>query len=195
VRREEPAPPTESSVDGAALPGLPPRSDVDRRIAAMVAPAATSARATSSSGSTTVKSGDTLAVLVQRVYGRVDLTLLDLVKAANPAVGDIDVIVPGNTVTFPSLEPASMVHRTAAGTYAVTVLTAPSATSPEVDRVRARLTGRNLTLDLVPVRLARDLTVVRVVVQGFGDRAEAAAFYRAVAPVGAAATRPAGRRS
>ena len=120
---------------------------------------------------------------------------LDLVKAANPAVGDIDVIVPGNTVTFPSLEPAAMVHRTAAGTYAVTVVTAPSATSPEVDRVRSRIAGRNLTLDLIPVRLARDLTAVRVVVQGFADRAEAAAFYRAAAPVGAAATRPAGRRS
>jgi len=105
------------------------------------------------------------------------------------------VIVPGNTVTFPSLEPASMVHRTAAGTYAVTVLTAPSATSPEVAGVRSRIAGRNLTLDLIPVRLARDLTAVRVVVQGFGDRTDAAAFYRAAAPVGAAATRPAGRRS
>lgn len=142
-----------------------------------------------------MRSGDTLAILVQRVYGRVDLTLLDLVKAANPAVGDIDVIVPGNTVTFPSLDPASMVHRTTAGSYAVTLLTAPTATSPEVERVRRRIAGRSLTLDLVPVRLARDLTAVRVVVAGFGDRAEAAAFYRSVAPVGAAATRPAGRRS
>jgi phage tail protein X len=153
------------------------------------------APATAPNAATTIRTGDTLAVLIQRVYGRVDLTLLDLVKAANPAVGDIDVIVPGHTVTFPSLEPASMVHRTSAGAYAVTVLTAPSATSPEVERVRARLTGRNLTLDLVPVRLARDLTAVRVVVEGFRDRAEAAAFYRAIAAVGAAATRPAGRRS
>ena len=196
-RREEPARAAEPNVEGAALPGLPPRSDADRRIAAMLPPSTATTRtaAATSTGATTVRSGDTLALLVQRVYGRVDLTLLDLVKAANPAVGDIDVIAPGITVTFPSLEPASMVHRTPAGTYAVTVLTAPGASSPEVERVRARLTGRNLTLDLIPVRLARELTAVRVVVQGFTDRADAAAFYRAAAPVGAAATRPAGRRS
>ena len=200
--REEPASATESTVEVAALPALPPRPEsfptrprAEKPITAVAAPSASGAKASASNAATTIRTGDTLAVLVQRVYGRVDLTLLDLVKAANPAVGDIDVIVPGNTVNFPSLEPASMVQRTAAGTYAVTVLTAPSATSPEVERVRARISGRHLTLDLVPVRLARDLTAVRVVVQGFGDRADAAAFYRAVAPVGAAVTRPGGRRS
>jgi general secretion pathway protein A len=200
ARREEPpaapaAPAPEPAVEVSALPALPPRPEPPRPLPAPATPSAATARAAAANAATTVRTGDTLAVLIQRVYGRVDLTLLDLVKAANPSVSDIDIIVPGETVTFPNLEPTSMVHRTTSGAYAVTVLTAPSATSPEVDQVRARVKGRSLTLDLVPVRLARDLTAVRVVVEGFGDRAEAAAFYRAVTTVGATVTRPAGRRS
>jgi phage tail protein X len=142
-----------------------------------------------------VNAGDTLASLILRVYGRVDLTLLDAVKEANPGIGDIDVIVPGLTMSFPSLDPATMVRPTRRGTYAVTVLTAPTRTAPEVERVRRSLAGKPLALELLPVRLARDLEAVRVVVDGFDDPAEAEAFYRAMTSGRLDAPRPAGSRS
>ena len=187
-----PAPPAEPAVEVAALPALPPRParPETEPVSAMQkrAPAKPTATAT-------VQHGDTLHQLVQRVYGRADLTVLDLVKAANPIVTDIDMIVPGHTVSFPSLEPSAMVHRTRNGKYGVTLFTAPTATSADVDRVRTRAARAHLALELIPVRLARDLTAVRVVVEGFDDPLEAEAFHRATAPVGFEVARPGRSRS
>lgn len=56
-----------------------------------------------SSRTVTVKYGDTLRDLALEVYGRVDETTLDMLKEKNPAIDDVNVIVVGQRIVFPSL--------------------------------------------------------------------------------------------
>lgn len=48
-----------------------------------------------------VKRGDTLAHLVNQVYGRVDAKLIRLVKKANPAIDNENLIIEGRRIVFP----------------------------------------------------------------------------------------------
>jgi nucleoid-associated protein YgaU len=51
----------------------------------------------------TVKEGDTLRKLALDVYGQGDQTILNKVKGENPAIENVDLIIVGQTITFPPL--------------------------------------------------------------------------------------------
>jgi phage tail protein X len=126
-----------------------------------------------------VAEGDTLAHLTARIYGRSDDTVLDIVKAANPAVTDVNVVVAGQALTFPPLTPASRIAERE-GRYVVHVATVRHASD---DVVRAMRRTRQ-PVRLVPVRLGRDRPALRVLVGDFGDREQAERFSGSVALAG-----------
>jgi nucleoid-associated protein YgaU len=49
----------------------------------------------------TVKKGDTLNKLISAVYGFTGKEVTDLVRAKNPNIRDVDVILPGEEIVFP----------------------------------------------------------------------------------------------
>lgn len=49
-----------------------------------------------------VKRGDTLARLINEVYGRVDAKLIKLVKKANPTIDNENLIIEGRRIVFPT---------------------------------------------------------------------------------------------
>lgn len=125
-----------------------------------------------------VSAGDTLGGLVNAVYGRVDLTLLDVVRQANPSVTDVDVIVVGQRLRFPPVGPDTMVWKADGGRYAVHLATVLSAADGEFERLRARVEQEGLTLRAVPTHLAANFQARRLVVGDFQDHRAAEVFYR-----------------
>jgi phage tail protein X len=72
-----------------------------------------------------VRRGDTLMNLAAREYGSANFTTLDVVKAANPTVQDVNKIVAGTELTFPDPGPAARIVPRGKG-LAVIVMTTPN---------------------------------------------------------------------
>jgi general secretion pathway protein A len=152
------------------LAGDPPRSRVPPNVPEVI-----------------VKPGDTIASLVMGVYGRVDYTLLDVVKMANPEVGDLNSIRVGQRLRFPRFEPSVMVQRKTDGLYMVHLLTVWDTSSEEFAQLREAVRKEGRTISVTPLRLTEDSSpsqfrdypkVYRVMVGDFPDRDEAERFYR-----------------
>jgi phage tail protein X len=56
-----------------------------------------------------VRSGDTLYQLAWRTYGTANYTTLDMLRAANPGIQDVNRIVAGRVLTFPDPGPESRI--------------------------------------------------------------------------------------
>jgi phage tail protein X len=129
----------------------------------------------------TVRAGDTLSWLLYSVYGRADDTVVDIVQLANPDLGDIDALRPGQRIRFPSVEAGAMVHQAPNGRYTVHLLTTPDPTQPRFRKIRAQVQASGRTIRFVPVRLGAGCeTCYRVWIGDFASRREAEAFYRRV---------------
>ena len=124
-----------------------------------------------------VAPGEVLSAVVARNYGRAELTLLDVVKSANPDVTDIDVLRAGQRLKLPAYEPGKQVERTEAARYRLHLMTTwdRDEVLKKLKPAVARL-GRQVTV--VPVNMTERETAYRVLVGDFGDRREAEAFYR-----------------
>jgi general secretion pathway protein A len=172
----------EEAVGPEETVSLPPRAPLE-----LPDNAATS-REASQVRRVTVKPGDTIASLVMNVYGRVDYTLLDVVKMANPEVGNLNSIHSGQRLRFPRLEPRAMVQERANGLYRVHLATVWDTSSGEFAHLREAVLKSGRRLYLTPVRLTDDSRepspfphypeVYRVMVGDFADREQAEAFYR-----------------
>ncbi|MGH7264548.1 MAG: LysM peptidoglycan-binding domain-containing protein [Candidatus Rokuibacteriota bacterium] len=135
-----------------------------------------------------VKPGDTIAGLVTGAYGRLDYTLLDFAKLANPDVGDLNSIRVGQRLRFPRFEPSAMVQKGENGLYMVHLLTVWDTSNREFAQLREAVLEAGRTISVVPVRLTAALgvpsafprypEVYRVMVGDFPDREQAETFYR-----------------
>ena len=124
-----------------------------------------------------VQPGDSLTTLLHRVYGQVDLTLLDMVKMANPDIDDINIISVGHRLHFPPRHgPMAWVHKGAGSLYTVHLLT--TASQAEVEDVRVSASGHRVYV--VPVSPSYDPKVVwyRVMAGDFPNPEQAATFYQ-----------------
>ncbi len=148
---------------GAATPSDQPKPASGRRIAeALVGP------------------GDTLSALVRAVYGRVDYTLLDVVKEANPHVANIDVIEAGQRLRFPQVDVAAMVRRWG-DRYVAHVATVPDSRLAAAHSLAVSLAA-GLTVRSVPIPLTQEREGwYRILVGDFASRDQAEAFYRTAA--------------
>src|SRR5262245_3170964 len=124
-----------------------------------------------------VAPGEVLSGVVTRNYGRAELTLLDVVKSANPEVTDIDVLRRAQRPKLPAYEPGKQVERTDGARYRLHLMTTwdRDEVVKKLKPVVAKL-GRQVTV--VPVNMTERETAYRVLVGDFGDRREAEAFYR-----------------
>jgi general secretion pathway protein A len=125
-----------------------------------------------------VEEGDTLNDLLLQRYGRVDLTLLDVVKRANPGLRSVDLIEVGRRIRLPRVVPGSMVWPIDDQHYAVHVATVASMSQPAFAPLKSRVERSGKKLHVVPVRLGDDMDSYRVLVGDFSSREEAEAYYR-----------------
>ena len=51
----------------------------------------------------TVEEGDTLQDLALKVYGKIDNTIMDMLKRRNPEIDDVNMIIVGQRIAFPTL--------------------------------------------------------------------------------------------
>lgn len=130
-------------------------------------------------GEVTVRSGDTLGVLVFSAYGRADFTLIDHVRMANPAITDVNVIEVGRRLRFPPLEPSRMIHRQGESRYVLHLATVALTGTRTLDRLRAATAAEGRKVYVIPVRFTSSFEVYRVLVGDFEDRTEAERFSRA----------------
>lgn len=120
-----------------------------------------------------VRRGDTLTGLSARRYGHTNFTTLDILRARNPGIDDIDLIIEGQDLVFPDPGPASRVIQRPEGGLSVLALTTPS--QPEARALRDALATRFPTaqVHVEGVRLGDGPGLFRVLVGVGPDRAEA----------------------
>jgi hypothetical protein len=121
--------------------------------------------------------GDVFSALVSRHYGRADLTLLDFVKAANPEILSVDVVLVGQRIVLPPFDAAARVLTSGDGSHRLHLFTVWDAGTPAVTRLRSLLAGQGRQTFMVPVHLSPRETAYRVLVGDFASRGEAEAFY------------------
>ncbi len=123
--------------------------------------------------------GDTLAGLAGRVYGRADLTVLDLLKRANPDLDDVDRIAVGARLRFPPLGPAARVVRSGTA-YRVHLATRAGAPGADLAALQGTAQRAGSQVYAVPVRLGEHLRGYRLVAGDFATRGQALAFAASV---------------
>jgi phage tail protein X len=113
-----------------------------------------------------IHSGDTLSNLATRAYGRANYTTLDMLRARNPGIGDIDRILEGAKIEFPDPGPASRILQGDDG-IAVLVLTTPQLV--EALAMQESLGKRyDLPVELRPMELGRRRDLYRVSIRPKG---------------------------
>jgi len=119
----------------------------------------------------TFRRGDTLMNLAAREYGSATFTTLDVVKAANPGVQDVNKIVAGTQLTFPDPGPSARIIPRGKG-LSVIVLTTPN-------QQRALATQRELQarysapVEVETVDLSDGRTLYRISMGQYQESAQA----------------------
>src|SRR5262245_29292329 len=108
--------------------------------------------------------GEVFSALVTRNYGRAELTLLDLVKTANPEVTSIDVVRVGQRLKLPAFEPASLVQRTSDARYRLHLMTVWDDQGQTVQKLRPAVAKLGRQVYVSPVNLTQRETAYRVLV-------------------------------
>lgn len=129
-----------------------------------------------------VRFGDTLLDLQERVYGTRSYTLLDVLKAANTGIADVDRILEGAVITFPEPSPDRRLIRRPDSSYDVLVMTTPDAQEAE------RMLRKAQESAVRPVRseraaLGEQKPVFRILTGAFASEAEALAAARRLTPL------------
>lgn len=128
-----------------------------------------------------VNPGDTLTELAGRHYGRTNLTTLDMLRAVNPGIRDVDLIIAGSGLEFPEPGPASRILSDGSG-YSVLALT--TQTLSRALAVQSSLEdelGRPVSLERVATRGGP--SVFRVSVRGLSDRRAASDIANGLGPI------------
>jgi len=107
-----------------------------------------------------VHQGDTLYELAWRTYGTANYTTLDMLRAANPGIRDVNRIVAGRVLTFPDPGPEARVV-SESGSTSVLALTTPEVSQAEgVQRKLQEQYGEKV--DIEPVVLGEGQRLYRV---------------------------------
>jgi hypothetical protein len=109
--------------------------------------------------------------------------LLDFVKAANPDIANIDVLLVGQRLRFPPFEPGTLVYRVDDSVYRLHLLTVWDTQNAAFRRARAAVERAGRQVYVIPVYLSRSETAYRVMVGPFADRREAEGFYQSMAGI------------
>jgi len=118
-----------------------------------------------------VQRGDTLMNLAARQYGYSTYTVLDVVRAANPGIQDVNRIIAGSQIVFPDPGPSARVVSNDDG---VSVLVATTPALYQAQEIQ-RLVGSRYRLpaDLEPVALGDGRSLYRVSLRQVPDETQA----------------------
>jgi len=125
----------------------------------------------------TVRPGDSISGIALRKYGQASHTIFDLIKLANPELRDVNVITIGQTLLLPDLSESSVVSY-GANRYGVLVYS--TALPARAAALEAALRARGRRSRVVKGDLGNRHPVYRVLIDGFTDRAAAAAAGKEV---------------
>lgn len=128
-----------------------------------------------------VAPGDTLTELAGSHYGRTNLTTLDMLRATNPEIRDVDLIIAGSGLEFPDPGPSSRILADGSG-YSVLALT--TQTLSRALAVQSSLEdqlGRPVSLERVATRGGP--SVFRVSIRGLSNRRDAAEIAGGLGPI------------
>jgi phage tail protein X len=118
-----------------------------------------------------VQRGDTLMNLAAREYGYATYTVLDIVRAANPGIQDLNRIIAGSEIVFPDPGPSTRV-RDDGDDVSVLVATTPILVQAQEFQ---RMAGSRYRLpaDLEPIALGEGRNLYRVSVRQVPDKQQA----------------------
>jgi phage tail protein X len=118
-----------------------------------------------------VQRGDTLMNLAARQYGYATYTVLDVVRAANPGIQDVNRIIAGSEIVFPDPGPSARVVNSGDG---VSVLVATTPVLMQAQEIQ-RLVGSRYRLpaDLEPIALGDGRNLYRVSLRKVTDQTQA----------------------
>ena len=156
----------EPETDGAAE-AAGPVSDTDEKIRL----------ATNQFERVVVQPGDSISRIAMRKYGQSNQTILDLLKLANPDLRDVNVISVGQTLQLPDLSESSVLTGPDKR-FVVLVYSTTQAT--RANTLNGALRARGQHSRVLKGELSAQHPVFRVVIEGFADRAAAAAASRDV---------------
>jgi len=125
-----------------------------------------------------VGKGEAFSAVVARNYGRAELTLLDVVKSANPDVTNIDELRAGQRLKLPAYEPGKLVEKADGGRYRLHLMTTWDNQDQALQKLRSAVAKLGRQVTVVPINMTQRETAYRVLVGDFGDRREAEAFYQ-----------------
>ena len=133
--------------------------------------------ATSQFDRVTVQPGDSISRIAIRKYGQSSLTILDLLKLANPSLHDVNVISVGQVIQLPDLSESSVL---ALGERRFGVLVFTTTQSGRAAALDAALKARGHRSSVRRADLGSRRPILRVVLDGYPDRASAVAASRDV---------------
>ena len=133
--------------------------------------------ATSQFDRVVVQPGDSISRIAIKKYGQSSLTILDLLKLANPSLRDVNVIAVGQTIQLPDLSESSVL---ALGEKRFGVLVYSTTEPARAAALDAALRSRGHHSSVRRAELGTRRPILRVVLDGYTDRAAAVAASRDV---------------
>ena len=128
-----------------------------------------------------VAPGDTLLELAARRYGGSNLTTLDMLRAVNPKIRDVDMIIAGSGLNFPDPGPQSRVLPDGSGFAVLAMTTYTLSRALAVQSSLEEELDRPVALERIA---ARDRpSAFRVSVRGLSDRGDATAIAEKLGPI------------
>jgi len=128
-----------------------------------------------------VQRGDTLMNLANREYGVANYTTLDVLRAANPGIEDVNRIIAGSEILFPDPGPGSRVLDARDGVSVLVVTTPALGQAQELQRLIG--TRYRLPADLEPVVLGDGRSLYRVSLRRVPSKAQALQIAEALGPI------------
>ena len=128
-----------------------------------------------------VHTGDTLYQLAWRTYGAANYTTLDMLRAANPGITDVNRILAGRVLAFPDPGPEA---RIVGDGNSLTVL---AVTTPEISQaqgVQRKLQGQyGDKVRLEPVLLGEGQRLYRVSLRDLQGESQARSIAESLGPI------------
>jgi type II secretory pathway predicted ATPase ExeA/phage tail protein X len=179
--------PAREAVVAARPAAAPPSLAAADRMASAERPAARdrqdlqARRAGSKAKRVVVQRGDTLMNLATREYGIANYTTLDVVRAANPGIHDVNRIIAGAELLFPDPGPSS---RVIDGREGVSVLVATTPILLQAEELQRVVGSRyRMPVELEPVALGDGRNLYRVSLRQLPDKAQALAIAESLGSI------------
>ena len=132
----------------------------------------------------TVRKGETLSGIAKEIYGSSSLRILSFLQMSNPGIHNIYLIMDGQILVLPPLNPQRMVFGSDDGRYSVYIsATKDPAAAQEVRNQLSRLKMPEITINVVPVWLTGNFKIYRLQAEGFLSKDSAMASLKNILPM------------